>query len=103
MRSFPDLKVAVLSDGSSNLEQNGRFAAEAKAHAANPAKLGLPLPEFAEGLAQVIIVGRITTGKTAHVEVLQHCGNRRIWRAAGVICHRSEFPVASRFARCFAM
>ena len=48
MRSFPDLKVAVLSDGSSNLEQNGRFAAEAKAHAANPAKLGLPLPEFAE-------------------------------------------------------
>jgi len=67
------LKVAVLSDGSSNLEQNGRFAAEAKAHAASPAKLGLPLPEFAAGLARVIVVGRTMTGKTAHVEVLQHC------------------------------
>ena len=51
----------------------GRFTAEAKAQAANAAKLGPLLPEFAEGLAQVIIVGRITTGKTARVEVLQHC------------------------------
>lgn len=47
--------------------------AGAKAHAANAAKLGLPLPEFAEGLAQVIMVGGITTWNTAGVEVLQHC------------------------------
>ena len=73
------------------LVQKGRFTAEAKAQAANAAKLGPLLPEFAEGLAQVIIVGRITTGKTARVEVLQHCvAIAEFWRAASVKCHRSE-------------
>jgi alkylhydroperoxidase/carboxymuconolactone decarboxylase family protein YurZ len=55
------------------LDVQGGFTAGAKAHAANAVKLGLTLPELAEGLAQVIMVGGITTWNTAGAEVLQHC------------------------------
>jgi alkylhydroperoxidase/carboxymuconolactone decarboxylase family protein YurZ len=55
------------------LDVQGGFTAGAKAHAANAVKLGLTLPELAEGLAQVIMVGGITTWNTAGADVLQHC------------------------------
>jgi alkylhydroperoxidase/carboxymuconolactone decarboxylase family protein YurZ len=55
------------------LDVQGGFTAGAKAHAANAVKLGLTLSELAEGLAQVIMVGGITTWNTAGAEVLQHC------------------------------
>ena len=55
------------------LDVQSGFTAGAKAHAANAVKLGLTLPELAEGLAQVIMVGGITTWNTAGAEVLRHC------------------------------
>jgi alkylhydroperoxidase/carboxymuconolactone decarboxylase family protein YurZ len=55
------------------LDVQGGFTAGAKAHAANAVKLGLTLPELAEGLAQVVMVGGITTWNTSGAEVLQHC------------------------------
>ena len=45
----------------------------AKNHAAAAMKLGLTLPELAEGLVQVIMVGGITTWNATGAEVLRHC------------------------------
>jgi alkylhydroperoxidase/carboxymuconolactone decarboxylase family protein YurZ len=45
----------------------------AKNHAAAAMRLGLTLPELAEGLVQVIMVGGITTWNTTGAEVLRHC------------------------------
>lgn len=47
--------------------------AGAKAHAANAMKLGLTLPELAEGLTQVLMVGGITTWNLTGAQVLAHC------------------------------
>jgi alkylhydroperoxidase/carboxymuconolactone decarboxylase family protein YurZ len=55
------------------LDVQGGFTVGAKAHAVNAMKLGLTLPELAEGLAQVIMVGGISTWNIAGAEVLQHC------------------------------
>lgn len=45
----------------------------AKAHAANAMKLGLTLPELAEGLTQVLMVGGITTWNLTGAQVMAHC------------------------------
>jgi alkylhydroperoxidase/carboxymuconolactone decarboxylase family protein YurZ len=45
----------------------------AKNHAAAAMRLGLTLPELAEGLTQVIMVGGITTWNLTGAEVLRHC------------------------------
>lgn len=45
----------------------------AKNHAAAAMKLGLTLPELAEGLAQVMMVGGITTWNMSGADVLRHC------------------------------
>ncbi len=45
----------------------------AKNHAAAAMKLGLTLPELAEGLVQVIMAGGITTWNTTGADVLRHC------------------------------
>lgn len=45
----------------------------AKNHAAAAVKLGLTLPELAEGLVQVIMAGGITTWNTTGAEVMRHC------------------------------
>ena len=47
--------------------------AGAKSHAAAAMKLGLTLPELAEGLAQVIMVGGITTWNVTGADVMRHC------------------------------
>ncbi len=44
----------------------------AKAHAANAIRLGLTLPELAEGLVQVLMVGGITTWNKTGDEVMRH-------------------------------
>ncbi|WP_421988467.1 carboxymuconolactone decarboxylase family protein [Roseococcus sp.] len=45
----------------------------ARNHAAAAMKLGLTLPELAEGLTQVMMVGGITTWNVSGAEVLRHC------------------------------
>lgn len=45
----------------------------AKNHAAAAIKLGLTLPELAEGLVQVVMAGGITTWNTTGAEVMRHC------------------------------
>ena len=45
----------------------------AKRHAAAALRLGLTLPELAEGLVQVMMVGGITTWNRSGAEVLRHC------------------------------
>jgi alkylhydroperoxidase/carboxymuconolactone decarboxylase family protein YurZ len=45
----------------------------ARSHAAAAIKLGLTLPELAEGLVQVIMVGGITTWNLVGAEVMRHC------------------------------
>ena len=45
----------------------------AKNHAAAAMKLGVTVPELAEGLVQVIMVGGITTWNATGAEVLRHC------------------------------
>lgn len=45
----------------------------AKNHAAAAIRLGLTLPELAEGLTQVIMAGGITTWNRTGAEVLRHC------------------------------
>jgi alkylhydroperoxidase/carboxymuconolactone decarboxylase family protein YurZ len=45
----------------------------AKVHAANAMRLGLTVPELAEGLVQVMMVGGITTWNVSGAEVLRHC------------------------------
>jgi alkylhydroperoxidase/carboxymuconolactone decarboxylase family protein YurZ len=44
----------------------------AKAHAANAIRLGLTLPELAEGLVQCVMVGGITTWNVSGAEVMAH-------------------------------
>ncbi|WP_270937127.1 carboxymuconolactone decarboxylase family protein [Falsiroseomonas oryzae] len=44
----------------------------AKAHAANAVRLGLTLPELAEGLVQCIMVGGITVWNVSGAEVMAH-------------------------------
>ncbi len=44
----------------------------AKVHAANAMRLGLTVPELAEGLVQCLMVGGITTWNVSGREVLQH-------------------------------
>ena len=44
----------------------------AKAHAANAIRLGLTLPELAEGLVQCMMVGGITTWNVSGAEVMAH-------------------------------
>jgi alkylhydroperoxidase/carboxymuconolactone decarboxylase family protein YurZ len=44
----------------------------AKAHAANAIRLGLTLPELAEGLVQCLIVGGITSWNLTGREVMEH-------------------------------
>ena len=48
----------------------------AKNHAVAAMKLGLTLPELAEGLVQVIMVGGITTWNASGAEVLRHCAEQ---------------------------
>ena len=45
----------------------------AKNHAAAAVRLGLSLPELAEGLTQVIMVGGITAWNASGAEVMRHC------------------------------
>jgi alkylhydroperoxidase/carboxymuconolactone decarboxylase family protein YurZ len=45
----------------------------AKNHAAAAMKLGLTLPQLAEGLTQVLMVGGVTTWNLTGAEVLRHC------------------------------
>ncbi len=45
----------------------------AKNHAAAAVRLGLTLPELAEGLTQVIMVGGITAWNVSGAEVMRHC------------------------------
>ena len=45
----------------------------AKVHAANAIRLGLTIPELAEGLTQVMMVGGITTWNVSGAAVLRHC------------------------------
>ncbi len=45
----------------------------AKNHAAAAMRLGLTLPELAEGLVQVIMAGGITTWNLTGAEVMRHC------------------------------
>ena len=45
----------------------------AKNHAAAAVRLGLSLPELAEGLTQVIMVGGITAWNVSGAEVMRHC------------------------------
>lgn len=45
----------------------------AKNHAAAAMKLGLTLPELAEGLTQVLMVGGITTWNVSGAAVMRHC------------------------------
>jgi alkylhydroperoxidase/carboxymuconolactone decarboxylase family protein YurZ len=45
----------------------------AKNHAANALRLGLTLPELAEGLVQVIMAGGITTWNETGADVMRHC------------------------------
>ncbi|RDJ26753.1 hypothetical protein DWF00_00820 [Bosea caraganae] len=47
--------------------------AGAKNHAAAAVKLGLTLPELAEGLVQVVMAGGITTWNTTGADVMRHC------------------------------
>ncbi len=48
----------------------------ARNHAVAAMKLGLTLPELAEGLVQVIMVGGITTWNASGAEVLRHCAEQ---------------------------
>ncbi len=50
----------------------------AKNHAAAAMRLGLTLPELAEGLAQVLMVGGVTTWNMTGAEVLRHCAERPV-------------------------
>ena len=50
----------------------------AKNHAAAAMRLGLTLPELAEGLVQVIMVGGITTWNASGAEVLRHCSETAV-------------------------
>lgn len=45
----------------------------AKNHAAAAMRLGLTLPELAEGLVQVLMVGGITTWNITGAAVMKHC------------------------------
>jgi alkylhydroperoxidase/carboxymuconolactone decarboxylase family protein YurZ len=45
----------------------------AKNHAAAAMRRGLTLPELAEGLVQVMMVGGITTWNVSGAEVMRHC------------------------------
>jgi len=45
----------------------------AKVHAENAMRLGLTLPQLAEGLVQVMMVGGITSWNVTGAEVLRHC------------------------------
>lgn len=47
----------------------------AKNHAAAAMKLGLTLPELAEGLTQVLMVGGVTTWNQTGAEVMRHCAS----------------------------
>jgi alkylhydroperoxidase/carboxymuconolactone decarboxylase family protein YurZ len=47
--------------------------AGAKHHAAAAVKLGLTLPELAEGLVQVVMAAGITTWNETGAEVMRHC------------------------------
>ena len=53
----------------------------AKNHAAAAVRLGLSLPELAEGLTQVIMVGGITAWNVSGAEVMRHC--EAVSRGAG--------------------
>ena len=48
----------------------------AKNHAAAAMRLGLTLPELAEGLTQVLMVGGITTWNVTGADVLRHCAEQ---------------------------
>ncbi|MBN8891355.1 MAG: hypothetical protein ABT00_07505 [Bordetella sp. SCN 68-11] len=61
-----ELVFALLDTLAGNL--NG-----ARSHAAAAMKLGLTLPELAEGLVQVVMVGGIITWNLVGVEVMRHC------------------------------
>ncbi len=54
----------------------------AKNHAAAAVKLGLTLPELAEGLVQVIMAGGITTWNETGADVMRHCVQLEAERAA---------------------
>lgn len=45
----------------------------AKHHATAAMRLGLTIPELAEGLTQVLMVGGITTWNVSGAEVMRHC------------------------------
>lgn len=45
----------------------------ARNHAAAAMRLGLTLPELAEGLVQVMMVGGITTWNVSGADVMRHC------------------------------
>ncbi len=45
----------------------------ARNHAAAAVKLGLTLPELAEGLVQVVMAGGITTWNETGADVMRHC------------------------------
>ena len=45
----------------------------AKNHAAAAMKLGLTLPQLAEGLTQVLMVGGVTTWNQTGADVMRHC------------------------------
>ncbi len=45
----------------------------AKTHAMAAMKLGLTMPQLAEGLVQVMMVGGVTTWNLTAAEVLRHC------------------------------
>lgn len=54
----------------------------AKNHAAAAMKLGLTLPELAEGLVQVIMAGGITTWNETGADVMRHCVQLEAQRTA---------------------
>jgi alkylhydroperoxidase/carboxymuconolactone decarboxylase family protein YurZ len=54
----------------------------AKNHAAAAMKLGLTLPELAEGLVQVVMAGGITTWNETGADVMRHCVQLEAERAA---------------------
>jgi alkylhydroperoxidase/carboxymuconolactone decarboxylase family protein YurZ len=62
----------------------------AKNHAAAAMRLGLTLPELAEGLTQVIMVAGITSWNLTGAEVMRHC--RDIAMEAGATLTDSAAP-----------
>jgi alkylhydroperoxidase/carboxymuconolactone decarboxylase family protein YurZ len=55
----------------------------ARNHAAAAIKLGLTLPELAEGLVQVIMAGGITTWNETGADVMRHCAQLVAEREGG--------------------